>query len=121
MWQIVAETSWEIAMSRKIKGVKGLPYIVWKIRVETIDRKSDRSGYTPESGFACRHTVGESFRVEGERIYLDKCEFVSQYALATLLPHLPVRQRPIQENDWVGKDTDPSPEFQTRILADIIR
>ena len=85
-------------------GKKRLPYKMWKLRVETIDRREGEPDYIPGSGFTCRHTLGESFRVEGEMIHFDKCKCVSQYILATLLPHFPVRQRPLQDNDWASLD-----------------
>lgn len=83
---------------------KSLPYQMWKLRIKTIDRREGEPGYIAGSGFACKHTIGESFRVVGEMIHFDRCKCVSQYILAALLPHFPVRQRPLQGNDWALLD-----------------
>ena len=54
----------------------------------------------------CRHVDGESFRVEGEMLIFDEGQKVSMYALAALLPLLPVKQRPTSSNDWVSTDAE---------------
>lgn len=54
----------------------------------------------------CRHIEGESFRVEGETLVFEPGTQVSMYALAALLPLLPVKQRMTDPNDWVSTDTE---------------
>ena len=59
-------------------------------------------GRTP----VCRHIEGESFRVEGETLVFEPGTQVSMYALAALLPLLPVKQRMTDPNDWVSTDAE---------------
>ncbi len=54
----------------------------------------------------CRHVEGESFRVEGELLIFDEGQKVSMYALAALLPILPVKQRDTSPNDWISTDAE---------------
>ena len=65
---------------------------LYDLKVETV-----LDGRTP----VCRHVEGESFRVEGEALVFEEGTRVSMYALATLLPLLPAKQRPTDENDWM--------------------
>ena len=64
---------------------------LYDLRVETI--VGDRTA-------VCRHVEGESFRVEGELLIFDEGQKVSMYALAALLPVLPVKQRMTSPKDW---------------------
>lgn len=59
-------------------------------------------GRTP----VCRHIEGESFRVEGEALVFEAGQKVSMYALAAVLPLLPVKQRPTDANDWISTDAE---------------
>ncbi|MEO0388973.1 MAG: TIGR04076 family protein [Pseudomonadota bacterium] len=59
-------------------------------------------GRTP----VCRHVEGESFRVQGETLVFDKGQKVSMYALASLLPLLPAKQRMTDANDWMSTDAE---------------
>ena len=70
---------------------------LYDLRVETVvgDRNS-----------VCRHVEGESFRVEGELLIFDEGQKVSMYALAALLPLLPVKQRMTSPKDWVSTDAE---------------
>lgn len=70
---------------------------LYDLRVETI--VADRTA-------VCRHVEGESFRVEGELLIFDEGQKVSMYALAALLPLLPVKQRPTSPNDWISTDAE---------------
>lgn len=57
------------------------------------------------STFACSHAVGHAFTVIGENlIFSDNNKQFSMYALASLLPLLPAKQRPTHENDWMTTD-----------------
>lgn len=55
--------------------------------------------------FVCSHKPGLAFRVVGENLVFnaDQPQF-SQYALATLLPLLPAKQRQTHPNDWMSTD-----------------
>jgi uncharacterized repeat protein (TIGR04076 family) len=54
----------------------------------------------------CRHIEGDSFRVEGETLVFDPGTRISMYALAAVLPLLPVKQRMTDPNDWVSTDAE---------------
>ena len=54
----------------------------------------------------CGHKVGDFFEVSGENITLPPGQAFSMYALATLLPLLPAKQRMTDEHDWMTTDTD---------------
>lgn len=54
--------------------------------------------------FVCGHRVGDYFLVEGENLIFPEKTSFSMYALAALLPLLPAKQRPLQENDWMLSD-----------------
>jgi uncharacterized repeat protein (TIGR04076 family) len=54
--------------------------------------------------FVCSHTPGEAFRVVGENLVFGTNKSFSLYALATLLPLLPAKQRHTDENDWMSTD-----------------
>ena len=54
----------------------------------------------------CRHIEGDSFRVEGETLVFDPGARISMYALAAVLPLLPVKQRMTDPNDWVSTDAE---------------
>lgn len=60
----------------------------------------------PGSEFVCDHQEGLAFRVVGEDLIFEQPARFSMYALATLLPYLPAKQRPTDANDWMTTDTD---------------
>lgn len=70
---------------------------LYDLRVETV--VGDRTS-------VCCHVEGESFAVEGELLVFDGGQRVSMYALAALLPLLPVKQRPTAPNDWISTDAE---------------
>ena len=70
---------------------------LYDLSVETV-----LEGRTP----VCRHVEGERFRVEGETLVFDAGTRVSMYALAALLPLLPVKQRMTDPHDWVSTDAE---------------
>lgn len=53
--------------------------------------------------FVCSHVPGLAMRVEGENLIFVQDRF-SLYALAALLPLIPVKQRPTHKNDWITTD-----------------
>ena len=54
------------------------------------------------------YKVGDYFELRGEELFLPKGQGFSIYALASLLPLLPVKQRNTHPNDWITTDTDVS-------------
>ena len=72
--------------------------------------------------FVCSHRVGDYFLVEGENlVFPEGCRF-SMYSLSALLPLLPVKERPLQPNDWILSDCliacpDPNCGARFRITA----
>jgi uncharacterized repeat protein (TIGR04076 family) len=54
--------------------------------------------------FVCSHQTGQAFRVVGENLVFPDNRPFSLYALAALMPLLPVKQRWTHENDWVSSD-----------------
>lgn len=70
---------------------------LYDLKVETV-----LDGRTP----VCRHIEGDSFTVEGEALVFAPGTKVSMYALAALLPLLPVKQRMTDPADWVSTDAE---------------
>jgi uncharacterized repeat protein (TIGR04076 family) len=54
--------------------------------------------------FVCSHKLGSAFRVVGENLIFDTNNTFSMYALATLMPYLPAKQRETHKNDWMTTD-----------------
>ncbi len=54
--------------------------------------------------FVCSHQVGDYFLVEGENLIFPANRSFSMYALAAILPLLPAKQRPLDDNDWMKSD-----------------
>jgi uncharacterized repeat protein (TIGR04076 family) len=54
--------------------------------------------------FVCSHQTGLAFRVVGENLVFPENRPFSLYALAALMPLLPVKQRRTPDNDWVSSD-----------------
>lgn len=52
----------------------------------------------------CSHRAGDYFLAEGENLIFPEGSSFSMYALSALLPLLPAKQRPLQENDWMLSD-----------------
>ena len=52
----------------------------------------------------CSHHVGDWFLAQGENLIFPEGAAFSMYALAAILPLLPAKQRPLQENDWMLSD-----------------
>lgn len=73
-----------------------------------------------EKPMVCSHHEGDCFFVEGENLVFPANTRFSMYALAALLPLLPAKQRPLDDNDWMLSDSliacpDPNCGAQFRI------
>lgn len=84
-------------MSSEGSGPDAPGFWLYDLRVETV-----LDGRIP----VCRHVEGESFRVIGENLVFEGPQKISMYALAALLPLLPVKQRMTDDNDWVSTDAE---------------
>lgn len=51
------------------------------------------------------YEVGDYFEVHGEQLVFPEGQTVSMYALSSLLPLLPAKQRETDGNDWMSTDT----------------
>jgi uncharacterized repeat protein (TIGR04076 family) len=74
----------------------------------------------------CNHHLGDYFEVSGENISIPAGKTFSMYALAAVLPLLPVKQRMTHENDWISSDDlvmcpDPNCEAVMKISRTAIR
>ena len=58
-----------------------------------------------ERPMVCSHHAGDYFLVEGGNLVFPETRSFSMYALSALLPLLPAKQRPLQENDWMLSDS----------------
>lgn len=72
-------------------------FTLYNLRVEVI------AGDKP---MVCSHHVGDYFEVSGENIIMPAGTVFSMYALAALIPILPVKQRMTHKNDWITTDAD---------------
>lgn len=70
-------------------------FVLYDLKVEVIE------GDKP---FVCSHKIGDAFEVRGENIHFPTDQPFSLYALATLLPLLPPKQRPLNQFDWMATD-----------------
>lgn len=52
----------------------------------------------------CSHAVGEYFELRGGKVSLPPGQSFCLYALASTLPLLPTKQRPLHPNDWMATD-----------------
>ena len=72
----------------------------------------------------CSHKVGDYFEVVGENLVFPQTSSFSMYSLSALLPLLPAKQRPLQENDWMLSDCEiacPDPNCGARFRITRIR
>jgi uncharacterized repeat protein (TIGR04076 family) len=53
----------------------------------------------------CDHAVGDSFELKGGKLSLPAGRSFCLYALASALPLLPTKQRPLHPNDWMATDS----------------
>ena len=70
---------------------------LYDLRVEVI--ATDRP-------MVCSHTPGDYFELIGENLVLPQTRSFSMYALSALLPLLPAKQRPLDQNDWMLSDCE---------------
>ena len=54
----------------------------------------------------CNHQAGDYFLVEGENLIFAKGQSFPMYAIATIIPFLPAKQRDTNANDWMTTDED---------------
>ena len=52
----------------------------------------------------CDHQIGDYFLVEGENLVFKVNQRFPMYALASILPLLPAKQRETNPNDWMTTD-----------------
>ena len=52
----------------------------------------------------CDHQVGDCFELKGGKLSLPPGQSFCLYALASTLPLLPTKQRPLHPNDWMSTD-----------------
>ena len=52
----------------------------------------------------CDHAIGDSFELHGGKLSLPAGQSFCLYALASALPLLPTKQRPLHPNDWMSTD-----------------
>ncbi len=57
-----------------------------------------------ERPYVCSHHTGQGFEVVGENLIFPNGGMFSLYALAALLPLLPVKQRMTHAHDWITTD-----------------
>jgi uncharacterized repeat protein (TIGR04076 family) len=65
----------------------------------------------------CNSKPGDWFEVRGELLHFQPDMPFSLYSLAALLPLLPAKQRPTDDNDWMTTDSEiacPDPNCPTR-------
>jgi len=70
---------------------------LWDLKVEVVGE---------QESFVCGHTVGDSLEVSGENLRFPASTRFSMYALSALLPLLPAKQRPTDNNDWMTTDAE---------------
>jgi len=82
---------------------------LYDLRVEVV---------APEGGaIYCGAKVGDYFELRGEMLHMPPDQGFSIYSLASLLPLLPAKQRPIHKNDWMTTDAEvacPDPNCTSR-------
>lgn len=74
----------------------------------------------------CNHRIGDCFEVSGENLSIPAGKTFSMYALASVLPLLPAKQRMTHEYDWMTTDDlvmcpDPNCEAVMRITRTGVR
>jgi len=69
---------------------------LYDLRVECVDIEGEN---------VASYEVGDYFEVHGEELVFPDGQGFSMYALASLLPLLPAKQRKTHPNDWMTTDT----------------
>lgn len=71
-------------------------FTLYNLKVEVI---------ASEKPMVCGHKEGDYFLVIGEDLVFPENNSFSMYALSTLLPFLPAKQRELHPNDWMLSDS----------------
>jgi uncharacterized repeat protein (TIGR04076 family) len=71
-------------------------FTLYDLRVECVEITGDP---------VASYEVGDSFEVHGEELVFPEGQTFSMYALSSLLPLLPAKQRKTDDNDWMSTDT----------------
>lgn len=72
----------------------------------------------PGAKIYCSASVGDSFELRGENLYLPPGQGFSIYSLAAVLPLLAAKQRQTDANDWMTTDAEvacPDPNCPSRL------
>lgn len=72
----------------------------------------------PGAKLYCSATVGDSFELRGENLFLPAGQGFSIYSLAAVLPLLAAKQRVTDANDWMSTDAEvacPDPNCPSRL------
>ncbi|RDB28100.1 hypothetical protein Hypma_001486 [Hypsizygus marmoreus] len=72
----------------------------------------------PGERILCGAKEGDSFRLEGEMMYLPPGQGFSIYSLGAVLPLLAAKQRVTHANDWMSTDAEiacPDPNCKSRL------
>jgi uncharacterized repeat protein (TIGR04076 family) len=75
--------------------------------------------WAPEGGpIYCGAKIGDYFELRGEMLHLPPGQGISIYSLASVLPLLAAKQRPMHKNDWMTTDAEvacPDPNCSSRL------
>ena len=72
-------------------------FVLYDLKVEVV---------AGDGRLVCSHRIGDYFLVQGENLVFPENTAFSMYALNSILPFLPAKQRPLDENDWMLSDTE---------------
>lgn len=72
-------------------------FTLYDLRVEVVEGRGQ---------MVCNHRIGDYFELSGENLTLPPGQSFSVYALASLLPLLPAKQRQTDPNDWMTTDSE---------------
>lgn len=72
-------------------------FTLYNLKVEVI---------ATDKPMVCGHKEGDYFLVIGEDLVFPENNSFSLYAMSTLLPLLPAKQRQLDENDWMLSDCE---------------
>ncbi|MEM8812052.1 MAG: TIGR04076 family protein [Pseudomonadota bacterium] len=75
----------------------GKPFELYDLKIEVV--ATDRP-------MICNHPEGSYFLVQGENLIFPAPHHFPLYPLAAILPLLPAKQRPTDENDWMTTDAE---------------
>ena len=70
-------------------------FVLYDLRVEVSECRGE---------MVCNHKLGDYFEVSGENLTLPPGQSFPIFPLAAILPLLPAKQRPTQDNDWMSTD-----------------